>query len=391
MDSTGTQAPPIIAIANAPTLPIAFSCCMVRDTEVTAMPNAESASASTRTVRASPKIDPCTRRPNSGPPITNRAPSWTTVTATFGMTFPAIRSTDVIGVARSRSHVPQPWSRKNVNPAQETPNATAIPGMANSDPFAPGKPASARAPAKSPRMNATMNSGMKIRKMTVEGSVIITRNSCRMIAPLVRSDMLRLLVGLVVAPSGERQVDGLQVGTDDLDGRQAVRGKEGEDGRQRGGRIGGLDAQPRPVDARLAVELHRRHVALEREVHDRGGVRSHELLGPPPRDHAALVEQHHRGVEVLDLLQVVRRVENRRPIGGQSPDEVQDVLAGLDIGAGGGLVQQQQGRSVQQRDGGVDAPLLSARQRAPLPVEQVRDVERLGNLVDPLLQLRLPA
>ncbi len=43
-------------------------------------------------------------------------------------------------MARSRSHVPQPWSRKNVKPAYPTPKAekaTAIAGTPNSDPFAP--------------------------------------------------------------------------------------------------------------------------------------------------------------------------------------------------------------------------------------------------------------
>src|SRR5215218_5612081 len=92
-------------------------------------------------------------------------------------------------------------------------NPTAIPGTANSDPFDPGNPAAARGPTNSCRMSATIRSGMTIRKMIVPGSVIITRNSWRMMEALARSDtaglLVDLLVGFLVTSAGEPQVHGL--------------------------------------------------------------------------------------------------------------------------------------------------------------------------------------
>lgn len=75
IDATGTQAPPSIAIPKAPTLPMALSCCIVREMAVTAIPNALSESASTTMIRPMATIDPLTRKSNSGPPSTNSSAS----------------------------------------------------------------------------------------------------------------------------------------------------------------------------------------------------------------------------------------------------------------------------------------------------------------------------
>src|SRR6266511_2819057 len=97
-----------------------------------------------------------------------------------------------------------------------------MPGTANSDPLAFLNPSAASAVANSCFMSATMTSGMTITNTTVEGSVHITRNSCRTIAVLVPSDMLPLLVRLFVAPPGQPEVHRLEARAHDLDRHQAA-------------------------------------------------------------------------------------------------------------------------------------------------------------------------
>src|SRR5437763_11641923 len=99
-----------------------------------------------------------------------------------------------------------------------------MPGTANSDPFAPGKPADARAPTNRFFIRATISTGRNTTNTSVEGSVNITLNSWRTIDKLARRDMLYLLVRFLVPASGEGQVYGLQVRPDDLDRAQPHRG-----------------------------------------------------------------------------------------------------------------------------------------------------------------------
>src|SRR6266508_888272 len=347
MVATGTQAPPSMAIAMPPLLPTAFSWFIVRVIAVTRMPKALSASASTADSTPRASHEPFTRRPNSGPPSRNSTESWTNVTPTVGSTLPTMMSTELAGVARSRSQVPQPWSRKKLNPAYPTPNAakpTAIAGTANSDPFAPAKPSSRRASANSCFISATITSGMAITKITVDGSVHITRSSCRRMARLLRGDtfpaLLRFLlraftVGLVVPATGERQVDRLEARPDDLDrGEQAGRHlRDHLD--QCGGRVGRGDPHPLPVDRR-AVDGDAGHVAVEDQLEHGLGVCRDQLLDAAARDHRAVVEEGRVGAHRLHLGQVVRRVQDCRPVRGQLLDQFQDVAAGLHVGDGGG-------------------------------------------------------
>ena len=75
-----------------------------------------------------------------------------------------------------------------MNPEYPTPKdakATAIAGTPNSEPLADEWPCARRAVANSSFMIATMNSGISTTKTTVDGSLNITRNSCRMITQLV--------------------------------------------------------------------------------------------------------------------------------------------------------------------------------------------------------------
>ena len=89
-------------------------------------------------------------------------------------------STELAALARNRSHVSQPCSRKKPNPAKEAvkaANITAMPGTACSAPFAPGNPSATSESRKSGFMNPIIKRGMSSRNTMMDGSSAITLNS----------------------------------------------------------------------------------------------------------------------------------------------------------------------------------------------------------------------
>src|ERR687898_667156 len=137
-------------------------------------------------------------------------------------------------------------------------------------------------------MIATMNSGISTTKTTVDGSLNITRNSCRMIAQLALGDIpITFLVcassvRVVVATTGEREVHRLQVRPDDLHAGQAPGRQCGKYVDEHRGRI----RRRQPVQARWST--------VERQLDHWFGVRRNELLDTSAGDHLPLVQDRHR-------------------------------------------------------------------------------------------------
>ena len=72
--------------------------------------------------------------------MSNRSVCWTASMLNDGAHLPTMISTELAGLARSRSHVRQPCSRKNANatsPLKKNANITVRPGTACSAPLAP--------------------------------------------------------------------------------------------------------------------------------------------------------------------------------------------------------------------------------------------------------------
>ena len=130
-----------------------------------------------------------------------------------------------------------------------------------------------------------------------------------------------------------------------------------------------------------------RHAGSHLDVEPDLPIGGHQLaLGASTQD-AALVDDDDLRSERLDLGQVVRRVHDPGAVVGQRPNRFDQVVPGPDIGADGGLVQEEQRGSVHQRAGGVEATGLTARQLRAPPVHQVGQAEVVGDELGPLLPL----
>ena len=108
----------------------------------------------------------------------------------------------------------------------------------------------------------------------------------------------------------------------------------------------------------------------------------------PRREQPAAFEDRDRRVELRDLGEVVRGVDDRGTVAREVAHDAQELRAGLDVGADGRLVEQYERRAADQRDGRVQSPPFAAGQLLGAPVEQLGEPERLGELVDRGAQLR---
>ena len=86
--------------------------------------------------------------------------------------------------------------------------------------------------------------------------------------------------------------------------------------------------------------------------------------------------QHHRDVLGGDLLEDVGRPEDRKAfLAHQRPHDRHDVGPRFQIETDGGLVEQEQVRTVDQRAGDLDAARLAARERPDLVVPPVGETD----------------
>ena len=107
-----------------------------------------------------------------------------------------------------------------------------------------------------------------------------------------------------------------------------------------------------------------------------GGVAGHDL---------AAADQGDLVAERLGLLEVVRGQEDRRALLVQAADVAPQLLAQLDVDAGGGLVEDDQARLVQQGAGEQQAALHAARELGGAGVALGAQVEDVDHLVGALL------
>ena len=87
-----------------------------------------------------------------------------------------------------------------------------------------------------------------------------------------------------------------------------------------------------------------------------------DLFERAARDDAPLVQDRDVGAEFLELGEVVRGVDDGRPIVGELADRAQDLTARLHVRADRWLVHKDQVRAVHDRHARVEPALLPARQ-----------------------------
>ena len=93
--------------------------------------------------------------------------------------------------------------------------------------------------------------------------------------------------------------------------------------------------------------------------------------------------------ELLDLVEVVRRVHDRRTVVGEAANEAQDLAARAHVGAGRRLVEEHELRTVHERDRGVQPAPFAAGDLRAAPVEERGEAERVADRVDALASSRL--
>ena len=105
---------------------------------------------------------------------------------------------------------------------------------------------------------------------------------------------------------------------------------------------------------------------------------------------AALVDDRDEGVELFDFVEVVRRVDDRRPTISQTADEREDLVARSHVGTGRRLVEQDERRPVHERDRRVQPAAFTARELRGATAEEIGEPERRGDVVDPIDELSTP-
>ncbi len=121
---------------------------------------------------------------------------------------------------------------------------------------------------------------------------------------------------------------------------------------------------------------------------ERGGSVAFDQVGErATRDDPTVVDERDRRRQLLDLVQVMRRVDNRGARRGEAEHEIQNLFAGAYVGAGGRLVEQHELGSVHERDCGVEPPPLATRHVGRAPAEELGQAERVADLVDPITSL----
>ncbi len=104
-------------------------------------------------------------------------------------------------------------------------------------------------------------------------------------------------------------------------------------------------------------------------------------------DQLPLLDDRHGCIELLDLVEVVGGIEDGGTVGGEPPDEFEQVASRRHVRTRRGLVEEQQRRAVEEGDCRVQPPLLSSGERARFAAEKIRDVERCGDQLDAVVQV----
>ena len=126
-------------------------------------------------------------------------------------------------------------------------------------------------------------------------------------------------------------------------------------------------------------ELRRRAVDLDGLA---PGVLGDELRRRPGGDRASVRHDQDRVGEALRLLDVVRRHEDRRPLGPERVDQRPELLPDLGIEADGGLVEQDEARAVDERAGDQQAPAHPPGELVHPAVAAIDEVGHLQRALD---------
>ena len=105
--------------------------------------------------------------------------------------------------------------------------------------------------------------------------------------------------------------------------------------------------------------------------------------GEPHGDDPTLVHDHQPVAQLLGLVHVVGGQHQGHALGLQLVEPLPEEVAGLRVEAGGGLVQQHQLGSIDQRSGDGEPALHAARQRVDLVVATLGELRELEQLLGP--------
>ena len=102
------------------------------------------------------------------------------------------------------------------------------------------------------------------------------------------------------------------------------------------------------------------------------------------RDDPTVVDERDGGRELFDLVQVVRRVHDRRTRVGEAANQREDLVSRAYVGAGRRLVEEHERRTVHERDRGMEPPPFTAGDVGTAAIEQRGQAERVPDGVDAL-------
>ena len=125
------------------------------------------------------------------------------------------------------------------------------------------------------------------------------------------------------------------------------------------------------------------HVAFDAELEQLATQAGEQRRGRVERDDRAVVDDRDAVAEPLGLLEVVRRQHDRHLVAlAQTGDDVEELEADPRVQADGRLVEEEDARPGHQRPRDLEPPPLAAAVAADRAVEDVREPERVGELVD---------
>src|SRR5437588_262581 len=97
--------------------------------------------------------------------------------------------------------------------------------------------------------------------------------------------------------------------------------------------VGRPEAHRRSVEVRTLAAGRVRNILRERQLERARSVSPDEVRGTAGRYDPARVDERDVLVELLDLVQVMRRVDDGRSFVGEPPDQLQDLRTGTNVGA----------------------------------------------------------
>lgn len=123
-------------------------------------------------------------------------------------------------------------------------------------------------------------------------------------------------------------------------------------------------------------------VAGESHRKDAGAVLTSKLGGCALGDDPSMVDDAHR-VGRLRLLHVVGREEDSRSLKlPKLSNRAPDMIAGLRVEPGGGLIEEDHGRPMDERASNIHAALLTTGRPPIATVEELFHVEQIGEVID---------